>query len=95
MAALHSRFAEKNPLIAAILNGERERALELVRQDPAAAASATCCRGFSALFAATVADDGELIEELVRAGADVLAKLPEGHTWQVGHPLTLQSLHGD
>ncbi|KAL4443664.1 hypothetical protein ABPG75_011401 [Micractinium tetrahymenae] len=67
-ARLRRRFAEKNPLIAAILDGDTASALQAVQADPAGAAAASCCGGFGALHAAVVANDAELVAALCSAG---------------------------
>ena len=75
--ATAARFAAKNPLIAAVLDGHTELALQLLAADPDAAKSAVCCKGFTVLLSAVVADDARVVQELSRLGADLNARIPE------------------
>jgi hypothetical protein len=79
---LAARFAAKNPLIAAVLDGDTALALKLLDADPDAAKSAVCCKGFTVLLAAVVADDVRVVQELSRLGADLNASIPESFMWQ-------------
>lgn len=79
-APLRARFAEKHPLVAAALYGDTQRALQLVQQDPVAAAAAAF-RGVTMLVAAVLADAGEVVAALC-SSAPVDIVIPRDLPWQ-------------
>lgn len=75
-------FAARNPLLSVIFYGREADALSLIDQDPAAACAAACCRGFTAVHAATAVCAVPVLKALLAAGAADTA-IPEDCSWQV------------
>jgi len=82
-AAIHARFAARNPLVAALMHDRTEQALQLIADSSGEEArAAKCCGSFTPLLAAVLADNGRAVAALAALGVDLEAKVPPTFSWQ-------------